>query len=479
MAVFACACKNEAQEQKLQNDMESEVVVNADSTDLSLISAKVRKVVGDVKLQHQGSEKWNQIRIGNKVKELDRIRTAVESETVLGMKDGSALWITENSDVVIKAEILESLMKKVSVIIKKGKIYFDMQKVPKNETFMFETGLAIAAIRGTAGFVGSVGGKMVASLKEGKIEVVDNKGKTAMVLKNQTVVVDDKNGIALLNLKASGSEVLSGVLDSLIASMPEEQLTSELELLLKKFDDGYKKRQDEFEKKLKFLSSALPAEVFVPSVTLQARVNPGVIVTVLGESDTVPANGIYQKTFEWADDTYGTKRFLAICGNGDVEIPCYMWTTEYVVPLENAELSESEDELDENSLYVKIAGPRTEKVHNRAKLYTAHLKASLDGIPAEELNLVKSIVLKRGGKVVDSVPDSELKSLSYKFEQKIERNRIVHFEVDVILENNRVYKAKKTYEVFCNPRNHVGGKNVVNQKREYAQLKSKGMLKEE
>ena len=507
LSLALVACKDEPKPQTLAKDgpVASETVAE-ELPAKTLIRAKVRKSLGDADFTRGSVEKWKHVSVGQRIIEKDRIRTAIESEVVLGVEDGSSLWITENSDVTLTAEMFNAMNRKVSVMIKKGRVHFDVQKQKDGDGIEFKTGTAVAAIRGTAGFVGEVGGKMVASLKEGRVEVTDKNGKTAMIVKNQTVLVDDKKGVVKLDLQASGSQALSKVLDSLVKSAPEADVARELAVVLKKFDAGYKERRNAFEKSLKFQASALPPEIYFPNVTLQARVNPGVIVTVLGETDTVGANGVYQRVFEWAEDAYGTKRFFANCSDGDVEIPCFMWTTEYVPAAsaepaadtavqENAEAEKNVAQKKDASakpaeekpaeaakdltLSVKFAGPGIEKVHNPTEQYSARLRVSLGGISASDLGQLKSIVLKRGGQVVETVAANAMTSLNYDFRQSIERNKIAHFEVEVTLKNGKVFKANKTYEVYCNPRNHVGGEDAVGLDEEYEQLKSRGMLKEE
>ena len=499
------ACKDEPKPQKTADETPAapEQAVE-DATASAVLKAKVRKSLGEADYTRGKVEKWKHVSVGLRVIERDRIRTAYESEVVLAIEDGSSLWITENSDVTLTAEMLDAVSRKVSVVIKNGRVHFDVQKRREGEVMEFRTGTAVAAIRGTAGFVGEVGGKMVASLKEGRVEVTDKNGKKEMIVQNQTVVVDDKKGVVKLDLQASGSQALSKMLDSLIVAAPEADVARELTAVLKKFDAGYKERRAAFEKRLKFQAAALPPDVYFPNVTLQARVTPGVIVTVLGETDTIGANGIYQRTFEWSEDAFGTKRFFANCSDGDVEIPCFMWTTEYVAPAAEpaatdtvaepaaepaaekkaepkpAEAKPAEAEPAKNlDVSVSISGPKVEKVHNNADTYTARIKVNLGGISKADLDQVKSITLKRGGNVVETVQANQITSLTREFRQTIERNRIVHFDVDVTLKNGKIVSAQKTYEVFCNPRNHVGGEDAVSQDEEYEQLKSRGMLKEE
>lgn len=500
-SLVACKDKSEPQKPAAATPAEEQVVEDASAS--AVLKAKVRKSLGEADYTRGKVEKWKHVSVGLRMIERDRIRTAIESEVVLAIEDGSSLWITENSDVTLTAEMLDAVSRKISVLIKNGRVHFDVQKRREGEVMEFRTGTAVAAIRGTAGFVGEVGGKMVASLKEGRVEVTDKNGKKEMIVQNQTVVVDDKKGVVKLDLQASGSQALSKMLDSLIVAAPEADVARELTAVLKKFDAGYKERRAAFEKSLKFQAAALPPEVYFPNVTLQARVTPGVIVTVLGETDTVGANGIYQRTFEWSEDAFGTKRFFANCSDGDVEIPCFMWTTEYVAPAAEpaatdtvaeaaaepaaekkaeptpAEAKPAAEPAKNLDVSVSISGPKVEKVHNNADTYTARIKVNLGGISKADLDQVKSITLKRGGNVVETVQANQITSLTREFRQTIERNRIVHFDVDVTLANGKVVSAQKTYEVFCNPRNHVGGEDAVSQDEEYEQLKSRGMLKEE
>lgn len=494
LALFAC--KDEPNSKPAVEKGPAEVERPAEEIpEKTIFRAKVRKSLGDANYTRGKVEKWKHVSVGQKMIENDRVRTALESEVVLGVEDGSSLWITENSDVTLSAEMLDAVARKISVVIKNGKVHFDVQKQKTGDVVEFKTGTAVAAIRGTAGFVGDVGGKMVASLKEGRVEVTDKNGKKETILKNQTIVVDEKKGVMKLDLLASGSPALSKVLDSLVKSAPEE-VAREISGVLKKFDAGYKVRLAKFEKSLKFMASALPPEVYFPNVTLQARVNPGVIVSVLGETDTVGANGVYQRTFEWDENAFGTKRFFANCSDGDVEIPCFMWTTEYVAPSAEpaaeptteekpAAAAPKEDkpaaEAPKNvNLSVNFAGQQTEKVHNKmSDVYTARLKLNLSGIAESDLGQIASITLKRGGNVVKTLSSAEIHSLSIEFSEKIELNRIVHFEAEVALKNGKVKTARKTYEVFCNKRTHVGGEDAVGEQEEYEQLKSKGTLKEE
>ena len=329
------------------------------------LKAKVRKSLGDANLQRKSEGDWAKLRIGQSVVENDRIRTGSESEAVLSMNDGSALWITELSEVTLNVEIFDSLSRQVSVIVNNGGVHFDVQKQQKGNTLMFRTGTATAAIRGTAGFVGGYDGQMVASLREGKVEVSGTNGASENIIQNQTVLVDKNGKVRKLQLRSSGSRALSMMLSNV--TIFGDGMIDSLEQALNDFDKDYTKRADDFEKRLRFQASPLPAQVFFPNVTLQARVNPGVVVTVLGESDTVGANGVYQRTFEWDDSAYGTKRFLATCSEGDVEVQCYMWVTEYVAPAPIEEAAPAEDSAADTAVAEPAPAPAPEKEQPKAK----------------------------------------------------------------------------------------------------------------
>jgi hypothetical protein len=212
-------------------------------------------------------------------------------------------------------------------------------------------------------------------------------------------------------------------------------------------------------------------------------------VTVWGERDSIGANGIYQRTFTWADSAYGTKRFLASCGDGHIEMPCYMWVAEYAAVSANGE--ESAEPSDNASasgsiekLTVKVSGPRSERVHLDlpATEWKSNLKFSLNGISKGDLRQVASISVLRNGKPFKTIDANDLTSLAYEVPVSIARNKIADFEVVATLKNGKRYRAKKTFEVYCLVSNHPGGKarnSVVPPDQEYTRLKQSGGLSHE
>ena len=491
-ALALTACKDEeAPKPQPKEEVASAPVEEAVPED-ALLKAKVRSVVGTV--EREKSDSWTQLRVGKTVVENDHVRTALESELIVNMTDGSALRVPESSNVTFRAELQDNVKKLIFLDIHSGKVHFDVQKQQQAEIY-FKTGTATMAIRGTAGFVGEVQGKMVASLKEGKVEVTTPKGKSTTIVKNQTVLVDDQGDSKVLKLESSGTDALASAIDS-IAKAEDGGAALNTEILEKSmntFDKSYGERQRNFEKNLQFKAVGIPDSLYVPSVMLQARITPGTIVTVWGERDTVPESGIYQKTLTWGDSAYGTKRFLVGCSDGDVELPCYMWVTEYVPmpalgeaePAADTTAAKSVEEAATNlKISVKIGGGRNERVHLDlpATELNTNLKFNLAGITAADLAQLKSLVVLRNGKPFKTFDANDLTSLAYEVPVSIERNKIADFEVVATLKNGKNFRAKKTYEVYCMVANHPGGKarnSIVPPDQEYERLKQSGELKHE
>ena len=491
------ACKDEEAPKPAPKDVAVSAPVEEAVPENALLKAKVRSVVGTV--EREKADSWTQLRVGKTVVENDHVRTALESELIVNMTDGSALRVPESSNVTFQAELQDNVKKLIFLDIHSGKVHFDIQKQQQSEIY-FKTGTATVAIRGTAGFVGEVQGKTVASLKEGKVEVSTPKGKATTIVKNQTVLVDDQGDSKVLKLESSGTEALAAAIDS-IAKAEDGGAALNTEILEKSmntFDKSYGERQRNFEKNLQFKAVGIPDSLYVPSVMLQARITPGTIVTVWGERDTVPESGIYQKTLTWGDSAYGTKRFLVGCSDGDVELPCYMWVTEYVpmpalgeaepaadtAAAKPVETKPADDVVANLKLSVKIGGGRNERVHLDlpATELSTNLKFNLAGITAGDLGQLKSLVVLRNGKPFKSFAAGDLTTLAYEVPVSIERNKIADFEVVATLKNGKNFRAKKTYEVYCMVANHPGGKarnSIVPPDQEYERLKQSGELKHE
>lgn len=468
---------------KVEQKPETKSETKAAAEEKSIIKGKVRKVIGECDLLKQNAD-WSQLRMGQRVVENDRIRTALESEALVGVNDGSTLLISELSDVTISAEMLDSMSRRISVWVNNGNVYFDVQKQGESQ-MDFRTGIAVAAIRGTAGFVGNVNGNMVASLKEGRVEVKSSK-ETTEIVKNQTVVLDQQGKAKKLKLKSSGSKALAMAIDSL--SKTGDGDIEKLSKALEKFDNAYAVRQATFAKKLetnkiKFEAWKLPETTEQDSVVLIAQATPGLVVSVMGEVDTIPATGLYQRTFKWGADAYGVKRFIAGCREGDLEIPCGLWTTVYVKPApegaSDAEAPKGADKAakavtDFSKMSVSIAGKVDERIHYYQGTYRNKMRFSLRNITDDDLGELSSIEVTKGGSRVALFEGSDINSLSYNVDVEVEQNHIADYEVVVKTKNNVTKRAKKTYTIFCS--NHSRNGNALNpdmtQEQEFEEVRA-------
>lgn len=317
------ACKDAVEDHIKSNKITAEV----DHDAVAVFKAKVRSSVGQSQFLKAKTEAWKDLHVGSLIRDNDQVRTEKESEVILNTADGTVFIIAENSNVEFNADLQSTIKGEVNIYIRNGNIQFDVQKQKDNQ-FNFKTGTATASIRGTAGFVGSLDGQMVASLKEGKVEVKDAKGRSTNITQNQTLLVTKSGDAKTIPLESSGTTALFAALEEMSKSGALDNM-EELEKNLQAFDAKYVDQKKEFEQNLEFRPVVIPKAISRPNITLKAQMTPGVYVTVMGQTDTVPASGVYERTFSWDESATGTKRFMATCSNGSVEVPCNVWETEY------------------------------------------------------------------------------------------------------------------------------------------------------
>lgn len=326
LSLSLLACKDSVEDHIKSNKITAETEQDA----LAAFKAKVRSSVGKSKYLKAKSDMWKTLHVGQNIGDNDHIMTETESEVVLNTIDGTVLIISENSTVEFNTEFKSSIKGEVNIFIRNGNIQFDVQRQKGNQ-INFQTGTATASIRGTAGFVGSLDGQMVASLKEGKLEVKDAKGKSSSIAQNQTLLVTKSGEAKTIQLESSGTTALFAALEDMVKKGGLDNV-EELEKSLQSFDAGYVEERNKFQDNLTFAPVAIPAKISKPTITLEAKLTPGVIVTVMGVTDTVPASGEYKREFSWDKSASGTKRFMAVCSDGSVEVQCNTWSTEYQEP---------------------------------------------------------------------------------------------------------------------------------------------------
>ncbi len=115
-------------------------------------SAKIKFLVGTVKLLHKGKIHWNTAHFNDRVYQGDRIRTELNARVELQMPDGSVIKINENSVFDVK-EIKTPKIEhadKMSFTLWVGSLFAKFQKIiEQRQSRVIESPSAVIAVRGT------------------------------------------------------------------------------------------------------------------------------------------------------------------------------------------------------------------------------------------------------------------------------------------------------------------------------------------
>lgn len=133
--------------------------------------ALIKKIVKDVSYKQLKKDDWEVAKSGTPLKNGEQVKTGFKSLALVLFTDGTGLLrVRENSTMYIYGERNGKKLNK-NTFIEKGVIGFDVNRQDAEE-FKFTTPTAVAAIRGTAGYleVGSDSSTTVAC-DHGKIEV--------------------------------------------------------------------------------------------------------------------------------------------------------------------------------------------------------------------------------------------------------------------------------------------------------------------
>ncbi len=140
------------------------------------ISSKVKSVTGSATFQDKGKSKVRQLKPGIRLKEGTRIKTSAGATVIIVVVPGTAIQISENSDVVLSKMLLEEGVDGVTVK-RTGRVHvndgtvstlIEKSKVDVND-FEITTPQGSAAARGTFYGVTVRNGKMYVKVKEGSI----------------------------------------------------------------------------------------------------------------------------------------------------------------------------------------------------------------------------------------------------------------------------------------------------------------------
>lgn len=160
----------------------SSVIFSQDKNETPI--ALIKKIIKDVSHKKIDATDWAMAKTGEPLKSGEQVKTGFKSLALVLFTDGTGLLrIRENSTMYIYGDRDGEKLNK-NTFIEKGLIGFDINKQAAEE-FKFTTPTAVAAIRGTAGYI-EVGEDSTTTIvcDHGRIEVqslIGEKGKSTVV----------------------------------------------------------------------------------------------------------------------------------------------------------------------------------------------------------------------------------------------------------------------------------------------------------
>ena len=120
-------------------------------------TAELKAVTGQVEIQQKGQTQWAPAVVGAKLAEGDNIRAHAGGSAILGLPDGSTLFVSENSRIVVtKLEVnQQNQTRNVLIHLVVGKVRAVVAKASitlvkaRQSNFAITTPTAVAAARGT------------------------------------------------------------------------------------------------------------------------------------------------------------------------------------------------------------------------------------------------------------------------------------------------------------------------------------------
>ncbi len=158
--------------------------------------ALIKKVVKDVSHKADDASDWELAKTGIPLNDGEEVKTGYKSLALILFTDGTGLVrVRENTRLFIYGEEEDRKVSK-NTYIDKGVVGFDINK-QEYEEFKFTTPTAVAAIRGTSGYI-EVGNDSSTTIvcEKGSIEVQSLKGdKETSTVEAGTAATVDPNGM--------------------------------------------------------------------------------------------------------------------------------------------------------------------------------------------------------------------------------------------------------------------------------------------
>lgn len=273
-------------------------------------NGKIRFAVGDARLIVASTNKERPAKIGDKVKDHDKIRTKTEARVVVQLPDGSTIAVEENSLVEFTKIVLENGNQQSLTEVIQGKIQFYAQKQTKNSTFMFKSGTATAAIRGTDGIVAITKDKQpVIGLNTGKMDVNDIDGTKISIGAGELMFKAPKGGLVKMELPNAGNTLL---IDKLIKNL--EDTTATLETITKNiliFKESLEKTINPIKEQTSCTFMPIPETTDTNFVVVKGTCNGNANIFINGNMVANPKQ--IRDTIKWENNSFGTKSIDILC----------------------------------------------------------------------------------------------------------------------------------------------------------------------
>ncbi|MCQ2096584.1 MAG: FecR family protein [Fibrobacter sp.] len=287
--------------------------------------ATARQVIGDVQRYNNKKATWNLFRIGQSVVARDSITTALESEVILSLPEGSVLKVHESSRVVFDEFTEENGSYKTNVNIVVGKLDFSVQKQTDNSTFKFKTGTMAAAIRGTEGSIAGQGDIFLAGLKNGALQIDKGASQSALIRGGQ--IIFDRDTLISMDLISAGE---AGFHDEVMKILEDKNIAlDELQQRIRQADSLYAKSLEDARKLVQCSIDALPDTISNQEIQIHGRCAPGTVANFYGEPIQLESNGSFYASITLDSIAVGEKKLNLTCSALNRSFDCAMARTYY------------------------------------------------------------------------------------------------------------------------------------------------------
>ncbi len=284
------------------------IFLAASTTCAASNKANVRRVIGDVNRYNVKKNTWSNLRIGQHILEHDSVTTALESDVVMSLPEGSMVTIRENSKIVLNEFSEENGDYKTNFTIVSGKLDFSVQKQNGNSSFRFTTGTMAIAIRGTEGCIAS-GETFLAGLRNGLLQVDKTTIQTVFIRGGQ--IVFDRDSLIVMDVASAGEPDFHDAVLNILAdkSIPIDDVKK----LILQEDSLYTRSVQEARKQVNCTIDALPDTISNQEIQIHGSCNAGTTASFFGEPILLESNGNFFASITLDSIATGEKKMRLDC----------------------------------------------------------------------------------------------------------------------------------------------------------------------